>query len=479
MEDPTFGLLAGAAKLEITPEPGCELMGYGARSGLATGIHDPLYARALALRQEEGPAAILVSADLCLLSPARCSAVRSEIARRTGRLASEVLLGCTHTHSGPDTGLGAELGRREPPLYLAALFERLAAAGVKAYEAAIPARARWLRAQARIGRNRRRADGPEDPELLVLHVEGAGGGTLAVLYHHGCHATVLGHDNLEISADWPGEASGRIEREAGGVAPFLLGSHADVDPRTRGLMDLAIDGQSRGLGFDAVRVLGGEVAEAVLGALRRPEAPRGDLPLRALSRSIRLPVHGGERPEEATRKDLEGRKRELGRFLGLEPESFPRLSELRDRVRSRVANLPPTEAREWIARARLYLRDRTARFWTGGEPEVEVEAQLLRIGDAALLGLPLEPTTAVGLDWKRRVRLRIGVAALAGIANGWLRYLPHPEDLADPLAHQRYEILESLLAPPACERLLALGEELLAEALAASPEGARSERERA
>ena len=50
---------------------------------------------------------------------------------------------------------------------------------------------------------------------------------------------------------------------------------------------------------------------------------------------------------------------------------------------------------------------------------------------------------------------------MAGIANGWLRYLPHPDDLAHPRAHHHYEVLSSMVAPGACETLLGAGEELL------------------
>ncbi len=87
---------------------------------------------------------------------------------------------------------------------------------------------------------------------------------------------------------------------------------------------------------------------------------------------------------------------------------------------------------------------------------------MLRIGDAALLGLPLEPTTNVGLDWQARATRRLPLAAVAGIANGWLRYLPHPDDLAHPRADEHYEVLMSTFAPGACERLLQEGEQLLA-----------------
>ncbi len=50
---------------------------------------------------------------------------------------------------------------------------------------------------------------------------------------------------------------------------------------------------------------------------------------------------------------------------------------------------------------------------------------------------------------------------MAGIANGWLRYLPHPDDFAETHPHHRYEILSSIFVPEACEQLLDLGETLL------------------
>jgi hypothetical protein len=462
-------LLAGAARLEITPAPGIELMGYGARTGRASGVHDPLYARALALRSSQnGPessSVVLVSADLCLITPDQALWIRQEVARKVGLVPEAVLVSCTHTHSGPDTGLAAHLSGREEPPYVASLLGTLAEAGSRAWATASPARLRWNRTATHIGRNRRRADGPLDPEILVLQVQDDRGATRAVLYHHACHGTVLGHDNLEISADWPGVASARIEEATGGTALFALGAHADIDPRTRGLMDLAISGQSRGLGFDAVECLGGEVAEAVLESLGSPGGAADEVPIAAAARSIRLPIHLGDRPEGTARKELGERREELARWLGVSAQEFPRLSELEARVRARTTGLPPSEAREWIARARLYVRDRTGRHWTGGAHAVDVEAQVLRIGEGAFLALPLEPTTQVGLDWKLRARSRVPFSGVVGIANGWLRYLPHPEDLADPLAHQRYEVLSSLLAPGACEKLLNLGETLLDETL--------------
>ena len=49
---------------------------------------------------------------------------------------------------------------------------------------------------------------------------------------------------------------------------------------------------------------------------------------------------------------------------------------------------------------------------------------------------------------------------MLGIANGWIRYLPHSRNFEEPLAHQKYEILQSTLVPDASDRLLAEAERL-------------------
>jgi hypothetical protein len=46
------------------------------------------------------------------------------------------------------------------------------------------------------------------------------------------------------------------------------------------------------------------------------------------------------------------------------------------------------------------------------------------------------------------------------IANGWLRYLPHPRNFAEPAAHTHYEVLMSTFEPDAASRLLDLAERL-------------------
>ena len=457
-----MGVLAGAAVFEITPEGSVGLMGYGAREGRSTRVHDPLQARGIYLAGEgPGDQILILSADLCLMAPDQAARIRAEIAARTDLDPARILVSCSHTHSGPDTGL-AELAQGRPePEHVAPLFAGLVEAGVAAVATAAPARLRWLETEARIGANRRLANGPLDPAVTILELRHTDDRPLAILFVHACHGTVLGHDNLEVSADWAGVTMARVSEATGAVTSFVLGAHADIDPRTRGLMDLAIPGQSRGMGFEAVRVLGEEVADAVLAALASDEPLQDDARIGGASARVPLPVQLGVDADPAAAV-LSERKRQLASRLGVQLEAFPRLSSLGSVVAERAQTLPLAEARALLSETRLYVRDKTAPFFCRGEREASVEAQVLRIGDAVLLGLPVEPTTQVGLDWKARMRARFPHSCVAGIANGWLRYLPHPDDLAHPRAHEHYEVLESILAPGACEALLACGEKLAA-----------------
>ena len=438
-------LRAGTCALPLEPPLGVPMMGYGARVGVAEGVLDPLHARALYLAA--GSDLLLVECDLCLLAPQQAAALRARLAARTGVPPARILVGCIHTHAGPDTGFGALLGGGEPAPHVAALFDAVVEAGARAVAAAAPARLGLGRAEARIGRNRRAQDGPLDPEVLVARVDRADGAPLAVLYVHGCHPTALGHENLAYSADWVAAAGAAIAARVPGANPiFALGAHADVDPRTRGLLDLATPGQSTGVDYATCCALGRELGAAVGEAAAAIETS-ARAPVAAASDRVAIPTW---RPDEASRRAALA-------ALDLPVEREIGTAELFALERERTAAYPPAERRERLARLRRYLRDRTAaRFAFAAEPAVEV--QVLRLGDALLLALPLEPTVDVGLDWKRRAPAPR--AAVVGIANGWMRYLPHARNFEEPDAYVKYEILQSTLVPEAAERLLARGEAL-------------------
>ncbi len=432
-------LRAGVSALALPLALGQPMMGYGLRTAPAAALHDPLHARALYLSGRSD--CLILSLDVCLIAPSQADFVRAQLEHETGIPRERILVACIHTHAGPDTGIAALAAGKPAPAAAALLLDTAVRAGGAAVRNAAPARLSLGRAEARIGANRSVAGGPCDPEALVLRVDDARGAPLAVLYSYGCHPTALGPENLAWSADWPWAAGRAIAEALPGAEPvFLLGAHADVDPRTRGVKDLAETGKTSGVGFDEVERLGRELGEAVARAALAAEPSRSQA-VGARSTRVRLAAHRAD----------EGERQAALAALGLPPGETPSTNDFFRLETERTQGLPPEERRERIARVRTYLRGRMAARFAGGA-EAEVEVQVLRVGDARLAALPLEATAEVGLDWKARTGARH--AALLSIANGWLRYLPHTRSFGAPGAHRHYEVLMSTFQADAASLLL-------------------------
>src|SRR5262249_31042710 len=95
-------LRAGVARATITPPIGIPMVGFAGR-GPAEGIHDDLYASALAL-EADGDWAVVFALDLLGIDERFTAEVRAEVGRRSQIPPSNVLLCASHTHYGPSTG---------------------------------------------------------------------------------------------------------------------------------------------------------------------------------------------------------------------------------------------------------------------------------------------------------------------------------------------------------------------------------------
>ncbi|MFP4139608.1 MAG: neutral/alkaline non-lysosomal ceramidase N-terminal domain-containing protein [Phycisphaerae bacterium] len=264
-------LLAGFARVDITPPRECTLQGYEFRFSQLSpgndGVLDPLHARALAIdttHDDAGPA-ILLSLDICIVSVELACRLSNRIAQRVGTSPGRVLVTTTHTHSGPDLDepeladmLGAVFedtdadapdspGRR----YTAFLEDLAVEAAVRAAGLMTPVRARTIQAPLGLAYNRRvpTADGQvahcwnpreqthlrpapaDDPTCTVLALEQPSGGRRILLFNAAAHPTVLGKTSRVVSADWPGAACRAIEQAVpGSDAMFLPGASGDLHP---------------------------------------------------------------------------------------------------------------------------------------------------------------------------------------------------------------------------------------------------------
>ncbi len=294
-------LLAGFARIDITPPRECTLQGYEFRFSQLPpgndGVLDPLHVRAVAIASVDdhaGPA-ILLSLDLCIVSVELAGRLSERIAHRIGTPPDRVLITTTHTHSGPDLdepeladALGAVFEGKDADApdspgqrYTAFLEDRAVEAAGRAAGLMTPVRVRSIQAPLGIAYNRRvpaaagqvahcwnpreqthlRPAPAADPTCTVLALEQPSGGRRVLLVNAAAHPTVLGKTSRVVSADWPGAACRAIEQALpGSDAMFLLGACGDLHPW--------IATQDQPAGVERVGVAAGSFVALLSDALR-------------------------------------------------------------------------------------------------------------------------------------------------------------------------------------------------------------------
>ena len=217
----------GAAAIDITPPVGTPLDGYGGRIDDSRGVHDPLYARAIYLDHGATQLAMVVC-DLIGIGSFLAERARELIASRPGIPATNVMIAATHTHAGP----AGVRGRGEPVL-VEDIARKIAGAVRVAHRDAVEGALKYGRTPlSSIAQNRRFPDGPIDQRLDVVAADTPEGRNIATIARYGCHATTLERDNLDITAEYPGEACRTIEQVIGGgtVGLFFNGACGNVNP---------------------------------------------------------------------------------------------------------------------------------------------------------------------------------------------------------------------------------------------------------
>lgn len=293
-------LYAATVVVDVTPPPGHPLGGYLSRhDALSTGTHDPLTATLVHLADDTGGTGILwIALDALGLDGTAVARIRAGVASAAGVPADAVLVCASHTHSGPD----AWVPRRQsfttrPPdeRLVDGLVDRLVGAATELGGRRRPATASLgVTGAVGVGTNRNDPSGPHDDTAGVLALRAEDGATVAVLVDYACHPTVLSHDNLSYSSDFPGAARASaaaavatLEGTEPPAVAFLQGAAGDASPRfTR-----------RGQSFAEAARLGGLLGAAtVRGALAGERTPDG-IPT-VVRDTVELPVRSLPTPAE-------------------------------------------------------------------------------------------------------------------------------------------------------------------------------------
>jgi len=285
-----MGLFVGTAKEIITPKVSALLFGYNDHQE-STSVHDDLRAQAVAIG-DGGVTVVIISADLCLINNDIADGIRAKAGVAAGIKAENVILSCTHTHSGPRTAGFSRWGSPDYEYIDAVLTPRCAAAAAAAVNDMRPAKMGVGTTNSNVGINRRELTrenkiilghnpwGIFDPVMTVLSFVDGAGKPVANIVHYGAHNTASGV-NHEITRDWAGVMVDRLEAESGAVTLYLNGTQGDVAPRTA-------SGQSAGKSVQEAMEVGGMAAIDAMRAYRSIRAWY-DEPLSVAAGDIEIP----------------------------------------------------------------------------------------------------------------------------------------------------------------------------------------------
>ena len=373
-------LLVGIAEVNYTPEVGLDMAGnYRGDDYASRGVHDPLYARAVVVANKKGEKAAMLTVDICSIPKESIEMMRAYIASATTIKAVNIMIMATHTHSGPVGELNSA-GARE---YLT----KAAGAVIEADKNSKPTVLSIGRSnEDRVSHNRRlkckdgtthmcwekfepgfviEPWGPIDPELITLSFEQEGRPT-GVIVNFACHATTLTGNNWLYSADYPGYVGESIKRVKGkDYMPMFFsgcaGNVTQVDYRV-GFPDT----------YQECQRIGYILGVSALEAIKNEHAISSDIVV--VSKEM-VPV----------------------KRMTITDEQFAWAQAIVKKVERE--GMPPLQA-DGIPDAQ-YAKDWIAMRASQGTVD-SLEVMVVRVGDAAFVGLPGEMFTEFGIAIKSK-----------------------------------------------------------------------------
>lgn len=434
-EDQRLG--AGVATVDITPLYPVALTGYVLREGKSTGVLDALSARALYLEQA-GTRVLVIVCDVLGLSRAFVAGVRAKIQAETGIPGQNIMIACTHTHSGPATLFLWECGELEME-YLGWLEGGLVEAARQASKTVTPVTVLAGKTDLTgVSENRRAEGGPIDPEMVVTSLVKEDGEKLAILFNYTCHPTSLQYPNMQVSGDYPGHTMRLVEEAAGVPALYFNGATGNIRPIRRNSLE-------------AMQSTAEPIARAALSILDDLQ-PAAEAHLMVAQKTVEIAFQRLPGESELVNVD----------FTWDRPLFYvPERTALMDQKQVRIID-------GW---RRHILEQLRAGQLSGTLPS---EVQVIRLGAVALVGVGGELFVELGLELKQRAGLEH--LMIACYTNDDVGYIP----ARHAYEHGGYELEESfilhnypsVLAPTAGEQIVATALDLI-QATQPTPEPRR------
>ena len=360
-------LKLGVSSRIITPEIGCNLMGYRPNV-ISTSVNDDLKVTAFVFSQGETLAAML-SIDVCVIKTEICDLIRDKLEAEFGIPRKSCIVHAIHTHSGPnlsgETGWGDINEEYLNGTFLTGVMD----ATREALGSMKPVKMGYASGDSYVGINRREITirntvrlgqnpwGAFNPKMTVISFRDEENKPVANIVHYGCHATAAGM-NYEISRDWPGVMVDVLAEMSEAPTAFFNGPEGDVGPRmTNGSTT------GRQLARYAMEI-GGAAAQDVMRIYRDVRAFH-DVELAVINDKLELPLEPLMGYEEA-KALYEEFKGETVNLRGKKAKYYKELVELHESGYVSKETLP-------------------------------IEQTIIRLGDVAFVGFPYELFSEIGM----------------------------------------------------------------------------------
>jgi hypothetical protein len=424
-------LKIGAASVKITPPVGASMAGYYYDRGVEK-IHDDLFAKALVI-EKDGVKIAIVECDLIGISASIVAEVRTMVQKSLGIAANRVMIGATHSHTGPvipafrekfspkskSSELLAVYIAKLPRLIAESVEKANAALTIailsfgKGHEDSISFNRRFFMSDGTVGWNPGKLNpkivkpaGPIDPLVSVLYAESADGKPISTFVNFALHLDCV--SGTEVSADLPYTLSGILGKVKGQdmVTIFSQGCSGNINHVN------VNSGKKQGGHAEAERI-GTRLAGEVIKTYTRLQYLNISS-IKTISETIQLPL------AEISKDDLPW-------------------------ARSIAAKYGKQDAAPFLEFVKAFkLLEIDSR---NGKP-MEAEIQVFAIGDqCAVISLPAEVFTELGSYIKNRSPYPYTI--ITELTNGSIGYIPDRKAYIEG----NYEAITSRVSPGSGEIL--------------------------
>ena len=369
--------------------------------------------------ENDGTEVAMVTLDLLFFSKKHVTEARKRAEAQTGIKGANIMISCSHTHSGPWASgrldiESLEAGKEQPHEYVEALVNNIVKiikeAKDNAFEAKFTSGTAICGAESGIGGNRRIPGGPCDPLVSVMAVKDANEKIRGIFVNYTLHPTFIHEWSDVCTADYPCYLKLQLtELEPDAIVGFAQGTSGNQSSRY----------YRQGESYDEAERVGRRLGLAAYSVLDKA-VWTDELPIRVAQDEIELELRdfGTEEDliaqvehDEAIYKDLYSR--------------YGKSTNREEYYLWQNANLKLLGSEDQLGYVRMRKQGIKVELL---EDEAPCEIQIFTLGGTCVIGIPGEAFVEYGLYLKAVVGF--GTVIVNELSNGCLPgYLYTPESL--------------------------------------------------